>query len=763
MSNRGPVEPPSWPDEPPPDFDELPPDDLWDAVPPRDAPEPAAPSIAVQRDAAGLREEAVAILRDLTGRADADFHPGQYEAIEALVAEHRRALVVQRTGWGKSAVYFIAALLQRRAGAGPALIVSPLLALMRDQVAAAERAGVRAAAINSANVTEWRSIEEQLDADAVDVLFVSPERLVNPKFRAEQLPRLVRTCGLLVVDEAHCISDWGHDFRPDYRRIRDLIAELPAGVPVLATTATANARVVADVEEQMAAGGHAVFTLRGALARDSLRLGVLDVGTPARRLAWLAEHLDALPGSGIVYCLTVSGAEDAARLLASAGHRVLPYTGRTDAAEREAAEEALKANEVKALVATSALGMGFDKPDLGFVVHLGAPSSPVAYYQQVGRAGRATPSADVLLLPGTEDREIWHYFATNAMPTQARADAVLACLAEAGGPLSVPALEARVDIRRGPLELLLKVLAVDGVVENVQGGWIGTGRPWTYDAERYERIAAARVAEQEAMLGYERLAGDGCRMQFLTDALDDPHAARCGRCDVCAEPWYPTEITVANLTEAQDTLDRVGVPVAPRALWPNGLDTLGVLADGAPVKGKIPPAEQVEEGRVVARLTDLGWGGRLRDLFAPDAEGRQPDAPVPPELGAAVVRVLAGWGWSERPVAVAWVPSLTRPALVESLATGVARVGRLEVLGSLDLAAGAEPLNRSTNSAYRVRDVWGRFTVGEAMTRRLGELEGPVLLIDDLIDSRWTLTVAGRLLRRAGAASVLPLALASVA
>ncbi|HMQ37515.1 MAG TPA: DEAD/DEAH box helicase, partial [Micropruina sp.] len=543
---------------------------------------PSASETALAADG-DLRTQATAILADLTGRADAAFHPGQYEAIEALVAHRRRALVVQRTGWGKSAVYFIAALLRRREGAGPALIVSPLLALMRDQVRAAERAGVRAAAINSANVAEWRDIEQLLDADAVDVLFVSPERLVNPRFRAEQLPRLVASLGLLVIDEAHCISDWGHDFRPDYRRIRDLIGELAVGesgdgVPVLATTATANQRVVDDVAEQLGTGGRDVFTLRGELARASLRLGVLELGTAHRRLAWLAEHLDTLPGSGIVYCLTVSAAEDAATFLAAAGHRVLPYTGRTDSAERQAAEEALQANTVKALVATSALGMGFDKPDLGFVVHIGAPSSPVAYYQQVGRAGRATDRADVLLLPGVEDRDIWHWFATNAMPTQARADAVLAALADADRPLSVPALEARVDLRRGPLELLLKVLAVDGAVEYVSGGWVTTGRPWFYDAERYERIAAARVAEQDAMLAYQAL--DDCRMAFLTRQLDDPYTAPCGRCDACAGAWYPADVTVATARTASASLDRVGVPLAPRALWPTGLDRLGVRADG---------------------------------------------------------------------------------------------------------------------------------------------------------------------------------------
>ena len=307
------------------------------------------------------------------GHPEARFHDGQFEAIEALVDGGRRALVVQRTGWGKSAVYFVASLLLRRRGAGPTLIVSPLLALMRDQVAAAARAGVRAVAINSANQLEWDTVREQLAADEVDVLLVSPERLTNPSFRENQLPELIRRTGLLVIDEAHCISDWGHDFRPDYRRIADLITQLPDTVPVLATTATANSRVVHDIEEQL---GDGVLTIRGALGRESLRLGVLSLPDSRDRLGWLLTHLADLPGSGIIYTLTVSAAEDTARLLAEAGHEVLAYTGRTDPADRERAEQLLKDNEVKALVATSALGMGFDKPDLGFVVHLGAPSSP---------------------------------------------------------------------------------------------------------------------------------------------------------------------------------------------------------------------------------------------------------------------------------------------------------------------------------------------------------------------------------------------------
>lgn len=708
----------------------------------------------------GLRERGLAVLRRLVGREDATFHPSQWEAIEALVADHRRALVVQRTGWGKSAVYFVAALLQRAAGHGPALIVSPLIALMRDQVAAAERAGVRAASISSANVTQWDEIRRQLDEDSLDVLLVSPERLVNPRFASEELPVILPRTGMLVIDEAHCISDWGHDFRPDYRRIRDLVARLSPEVPVLATTATANSRVVTDVAEQIAPGGSGdasqVFVLRGPLARKSLRLGVLSLPEPSQRLAWLCQHLPELPGSGVIYCLTVSAAEDTARALAEAGHRVRAYTGRTDSEERAVLEEDLRANRVKALVATSALGMGFDKPDLGFVVHVGAPGSPIAYYQQVGRAGRATDNADVLLMPGPEDRGIWAFFATNAMPTQERADAVLNALSGAG-VLSTPALEARVDLRRSQLDLLLKVMAVDGAVEKVGGGWQATGRPWVHDTERYSRIARARRAEQDAMERYEHL--DTCRMAFLTDQLDDPSSAPCGRCDVCAGTWFPTDVDPRAAYEARSTLDRVGVVVEPRRSWPSGMATLGV-----DLKGRIPVDECAEEGRVVARLSDLGWGGSLRDLLRTDENGLPVDAEITPALATACVRVLAEWDWQRRPAAVVRIPSLSRPHLVDSLASGIARTGRLQDLGSLDLAPGAGRLDPNTNSAYRLRDLSERFEVGPQLMSRLAHLGGaPVLLVDDVISSRWTMTVAARLLRLAGAGSVLPLALARTA
>ena len=474
-------------------------------------------------DEAELRDEAETYLRALAGE-QARLREDQWTAIRALVAERRRALVVQRTGWGKSAVYFIATALLRARGAGPTVIVSPLLALMRNQVEAAKGAGIQARTINSANTTEWDALYAEVTAGHADVLLVSPERLNNPSFRDQVLPGLSRSAGLVVIDEAHCISDWGHDFRPDYRRLRTLLEDLPAGIPVLATTATANARVTADVAEQLGPSGE-TLVLRGPLDRDSLRLAVVTLPTAHQRLGWLAARLNELPGSGIIYALTVAAAQETAAFLREQGLPVASYTGRDEPEERARAEEDLLANRVKALVATSALGMGFDKPDLGFVVHLGAPQSPVAYYQQIGRAGRALDRAEVILLPGREDRDIWAYFASLAFPPERQVRATLATLAEAGRPLSAAVLETHVDLSRGRLESMLKVLDVDGAVRRVGGGWTATGQPWHYDAERYERVAAERAREQEAMLAYLPRTGAGWSTCAASSTIRPPRRA----------------------------------------------------------------------------------------------------------------------------------------------------------------------------------------------------------------------------------------------
>ncbi|MBB5869721.1 ATP-dependent DNA helicase RecQ [Allocatelliglobosispora scoriae] len=694
-----------------------------------------------------VRDQAEAVLRRLAGD-DARLREDQWRAIEALI-EGRRVLCVQRTGWGKSAVYFVATALLRARGHGPTVIVSPLLALMRNQVEAAARAGVQARTINSANLDEWDEITAEIADGSVDVLLISPERLNNPDFRDSVLPKLAATTGLLVVDEAHCVSDWGHDFRPDYRRLRTMLAELTPGTPVLATTATANERVTADVAEQL---GEALV-LRGPLDRESLRLGVISLPSAAHRLGWLADRLDELPGSGIIYTLTIAAAHETAEFLGARGYPVAVYTGQSEDADRRVAERDLLDNKLKALVATSALGMGFDKPDLGFVVHLGAPASPIAYYQQVGRAGRAVASAEVVLLPGSEDEAIWKYFASLAFPPEEQVRRVLDALATSDRPLSTPALEVQVELRRARLELMLKVLDVDGAVRKVRGGWTSTGEPWRYDTERHQRIVAARSAEQQSMRDYAKLTG--CRMEFLRRCLDDPAAAPCGRCDRCTGSGLSAEVSAAALDAAYSFLGRPGLQIEPRKLWPTGLAAVGV-----PLSGRIPADEQAWPGRAVGRLTDLGWGARLRELLA---EGT-PDTVATPEVLAAVIEVLKAWAhgddpWPERPRGVVMLASRRRSRLVTSVAEHVSRVGRLPLLGTIDQTGDAAPA--SVNSAQRVRSLHGSFVVGSEVADALAGLGGPVLLVDDLVDSGWTMALAARELRLAGAAAVLPLALAS--
>ncbi|HEY9243310.1 MAG TPA: DEAD/DEAH box helicase [Streptosporangiaceae bacterium] len=702
-----------------------------------------------------LRDEAERCLRALAGE-QARLRADQWTAIEALAGGRRRALVVQRTGWGKSAVYFVATALLRARGAGPAVIVSPLLALMRNQIDAAARAGLHARTVNSANVAEWDEIYAEIAAGAVDVLLVSPERLNNPGFRDLILPRLAATAGLLVVDEAHCISDWGHDFRPDYRRLRTLLAGLPAGVPVLATTATANARVTHDVAEQLASGdGGEVLVLRGPLDRNSLRLSVVRLPTAQQRLAWLDGQLAGLPGSGIIYTLTVAAAQETAAFLRDRGHQVASYTGRDEQADRLGAEQALLAGELKALVATSALGMGFDKPDLGFVVHLGAPQSPVAYYQQIGRAGRAVPRAEVILLPGPEDRDIWAYFASLAFPPEPVVRSTLAALEAAGRPLSASALETQVDLSRARLEMMLKVLDVDGAVRRVSGGWTATGQPWVYDADRYARVAAERQREQQAMLSY--LGTGQCRMEFLRQQLDDPAAGPCGRCDNCTGRPWPAEVPEAGAAAAQARLLRPGLDVTPRRMWPPGMPALGIE-----VSGKIAPELAADTGRALGRLTGLGWGVRLRAVLGDEAgAGVRPEDSevVPDDLVAALVQVLAAWEWPRRPAGVVSLPSRSRPRLISSLAERIAGIGRLPLLGSLGYA-GHGPGPRQFNSPQRLQAVWRELVLPEPVRTAVAGLDGPVLLIDDRIETGWTMTVAAKLLREAGAPAVLPLALA---
>ena len=657
---------------------------------------------------------------------DARPRPDQERAVAELVDHGRRVLVVQATGWGKSAVYWAATAALRQRGAGPTLVVSPLLALMRDQIAAAERAGLRAATVNSTNVDDWAEVLGSLRAGTIDVLLISPERLANPSFAA-QLPDLLRACGLLVIDEAHCVSDWGFDFRPDYQRLTRTLLALAPGTPVLATTATANERVTHDVAEQL---GTDTVTLRGSLARSSLRLAVVPGLSALERYAWVADALRTLPGSGIVYVLTVAETERVAGFLNSLGLDVAAYSGQTT--NREELEDRLRRNEVKALIATSALGMGYDKPDLAFCVHLGSPASPVAYYQQVGRAGRALDDALAVLVPAESDERIWRYFATSGIPDEAQVEQILDVIADQ--PQSVPGIESATGIRRTRVEGLLKILAVDGSAERLREGWLATGRPWHFDAAKWAALEHVRAGEADLMRSYA--AGAGCLMEFLQRALDDPDPGPCGRCSVCTGelPDPGARPGADTVTAAQGFFRGLDVVVEPRKLWATGLPDR---------KGKIT---FLAAGRALAFADDPAWSADLERLWVRDE-------PAPPEVLRAMVEVLRRWSSSwQRPVAVVPMPSRRFPQLVSSVAAHVAEVGRLPLVDALQVTG--PPPAADASSATRAKDLLYRTEVVPGVS-----FSGPVLLVDDTIRSRWTATVAGALLADAGATSVLPLAI----
>jgi len=679
------------------------------------------------------------LLADLAGRGAVP-RPDQAEAIKALVEDRRRVLVVQRTGWGKSAVYFVATRLLRERGAGPTLLVSPLLALMRDQIRAATAIGVRAATINSTNFDDWQQINRDVLAGDVDLLLVSPERLNNPSFRSDVLPHLTGGIGMLVVDEAHCISDWGHDFRPDYRRLRDVLAAIGEGVPVLATTATANERVTIDVADQL---GHEPVVLRGSLDRESLHLGVLRSPERARRHAWLAHNLPKLPGSGIVYCLTIGDTERVAAWLLEQGIDAVAYTGQTESDERERVEVALRDNEVKVVVATTALSMGYDKPDLAFVIHYQSPPSPVAYYQAVGRAGRAIPDATAVLMSGDEDRAIWDYFASTAFPPRKVVEEVLGILDDSVDPVSAAAMQSLVNLGAGRLDALLKILDVDGVVERTPQGWVRTGRPWAYDAERLERVEAARAAEAAAMLDYH--GTDECLMAFLRRHLDDADAEPCGRCATCTGEPVSAEVPDALLAEAARFLRGVDHPIEPRKRWPVGLaDAKGLIAEDA----------RCERGRVLAEPGDGGWSSAVESLLSGEHT-------LDDELVRGVADVLKRWDWASRPTWISSVPSRRphRNALLEELTCRLGDLGRLPVHQVVRRVRDGAGQHTLVNSAHQARNVIGAFVIDWSTTPGDAPPAGPVLLIDDEVHSGWTLTVVGGLLRAAGAGEVLPFAL----
>ena len=671
---------------------------------------------------------ALDLLKRGTGRQDTRFREGQEEAIRHLVEGRRRQLLVQKTGWGKSFVYFITTRLLREAGLGPTLLVSPLLALMRNQIAAAERMGVHAETINSDNQDEWDRVEQAVGAGAVDILLISPERLANERFRERVLADAAGRIALLVIDEAHCISDWGHDFRPHYRLIERIVRDLPPNLRLLATTATANDRVMADLEAIL---GPDLQVLRGDLHRPSLSLQTIRMPGQAERLAWLAERLPALPGSGIVYTLTVRDAELVAEWLLSRGIEVAAYTGETGP-NRQALEQALLDNQVKALVATTALGMGFDKPDLAFVIHYQTPGSVVAYYQQVGRAGRALEAARGVMLSGGEDTDITSYFIRSAFPTRNEVEEVLAALEADDDGLTPRQIEAKVNVSAGRIQKTLQLLSLESPAPIVRQGpsWQLTAASLS-DAfwERAERLTALRRDEQADMQKYAQLSSG--HMAFLIEALDgDPRGI-----SPPPLPLLPGSPGQDLVTDAVAFLRRSSLPVEPRRQWPPGK--------------RIAPEHRAQPGRVLCVWNDAGWGELV-------SRGKLRDGQFANELVGACAALLREWRPDPSPTWVAAIPSLRHPHLVPDFARRLAAALDLPFSDVLKKTGSRPEQKTMENSDRQARNVVGSLAVAQDAI-----LTGPVLLVDDVVDSRWTFTVAAWELRRRGCGPVWPLALAN--
>jgi len=687
-----------------------------------------------------MRSKALQFLRAALQNPAANFRDGQWESIEGLLAR-KRMLVVQRTGWGKSMVYFLATRLWRDQGAGPTLLISPLLSLMRNQVEAATRLGLQAETINSSNTDEWDAIEEKVKGDSVDLLLVSPERLANDKFREGILSIIASKIGLFVVDEAHCISDWGHDFRPDYKRIVRVLQALPSNVPVLATTATANNRVVRDVMGQLGAD---IELVRGPLVRESLKLQNINMPSPAARMAWLAQTIPGLPGSGIIYTLTIRDAERVSEWLNLNEIHAKAYHSKGDA--REDLERQLLNNEIKVLVATVALGMGFDKPDIGFVIHFQRPSSVVHYYQQVGRAGRAVDEAYGILLCGEEDDHIADFFIRSAFPPQKNVHDLLKVLDDSEGGLSVPEMTGLVNLKKTQIDDTLKFLTVESPSPVVKIGskWNLTPSASTYKINQalVDGITQIRHDEQAQMRNY--MGYTGCLMAFLEEALDDPNPKACGQCRNCNPQGLLSEEFHDELANrAARFLQRSYQSIFPRKQWPAYKPM-----QEYDFAGKIGLNLQASEGRALCLWRDAGWGQLV-------AQGKYKTGRFSDKLVAASRDMIQEWKFDVEPVWVTCIPSLNHPQLVPNFAKRLADVLGLPFVPCIEKVKANSQQKYMENSFKQAQNLDGVFQVNmEALT------DGPCLLIDDMVDSKWTFTVAAALLRRAGCQAVYPLALA---
>lgn len=692
-----------------------------------------------------MRERAESLLKEMTQNPSAQFHRDQYEAIFELVVNRKKLLVVQKTGWGKSAVYFIATQMLREQGEGPSVIISPLIALMRNQITRASRSGLQVATINSSQRDQEREETIRLILSGkVDAIIISPEQLANDSFVSEVLVHVFSKAGLFVIDEAHCISDWGHDFRPDYRRIARVIQKMPKGLPILATTATANNRVIADIQEQI---GNEMILLRGPLMRTSLQMQNIVKKTRAFRLAWLAKIIPSLDHTGIVYAKTVRDCDLVADWLSANGIQASSYHGEVDDDVRLALEDDLTHNRLKVLVATSALGMGYDKPDIGFIIHFQAPGNVIEYYQQVGRAGRGIENARCVLMLGDEDEKIQSFFIQSAFPTEDEVAQILEVIEDEDG-LKKYEIERFTNLDSDSIAKVLKFLSVENPSPLYKDGstYYRTSLDYELPHERIARLSSIKAGEWEELLRYH--ASTECLMKFLANALDDDCVEKCGKCANCL-PTNALEVSAPkSLIQAATTFMRHRyVKIKPRKMF----GASGKLVRSAFPVYQFPyknSALCAEEGMALSSWRDGGWG----DLVAEGKENHD----FSDELISPMVEMISAMTLSDTPLWLTYVPSLRHPDVLKNFANKLANALGIPCHDAVAMVSLRPPQKTMENNFRRSENLDGAFAIAESRVP-----SSPVLLLDDAVDSGWTFTVVAALLRRHGSGAVYPVALTS--
>ncbi len=675
-----------------------------------------------------IYERAMLALHSVYGD-NARFREGQYEAIEATLTK-KRTLVVQRTGWGKSLVYFICAKLIREDSGGVALVVSPLLSLMDNQMSAAVAMGLRCEMLNGSTKDRRVEILSKMEMGEVDLVLVTPETLFAEGV-FERITGKIKI-GLFVVDEAHCISDWGHDFRMEYSRLSMVVRGLPSSVPVLATTATANDRVVCDLERQLGTG---VYVSRGPLSRDSLYIQVLNMTDKVSRYAWILENVPKFTGSGIIYCLTRADCEHLSDFLRQNGIDAEAYYSRMGKEDenRETLERFYN-DEIKVLVATVKLGMGYDKGNIAFIIHYQSPANIVSYYQQIGRAGRNIPRANIFLMSGKEDEDIVNHFIDTAFPTKEESEGVIHLLKEEGD-LSLYQLYARLNLRFDRVSKAIEFLLQGGYIEKSGRYYTLTSSPFIYNSEYYGAITEIRRSEwrQMRMLSKE----SGCYLRFIVSSLDDGEARNCGHCANCSGKEFGEEVSLSSLESASNYINASILTIEPRKKW-----------SLYRFEGDIG-AKKIEgtalRGISLSRFGDPGYGRMVKDSI--DAGYRFPSV-----LIGRACELLLPIIKEEGITHLCAVPPIEGDR-IELFAKELASALKIEYFSPLK-RTGRVPQVAMANGVLKCKNAY------ESLSLAQDKVPQGVLLIDELADSRWTLTVAAHLLSVGGAERVFPFTLA---